>query len=181
MYLRSTLVLLTCIAILTNCALAKTSSNYPNLPQELTFEDLSTTEGKSVSPENILGKVTILTFWAPWCFECVQELSQFEALSQGYGPEGLRIIGVAVATPRERVSQFSHTHSFSFPLYIDEGNVFSNALHITALPTTLILDQHGFVRIFPSRKKGTVNDRVEGIQEWLTPEAQEFLRMLLVE
>lgn len=63
---------------------------------------------RSLSLEDLRGRVVLVDFWTYTCINCIRTLPYLEAWQQRYGPKGLTIVGV---------------HSPEFPFEKDAGNV----------------------------------------------------------
>jgi len=106
--------------------------------------------GEKVALSEFRGKIVLLAFWASWCPRCDEELT----FLQGIHKTSPDIVVVAINQESQNVSQ---THldrikgtlqdwKIDFPVLIDKNLDAWNALCITALPTSIILDKKGIVR-----------------------------------
>lgn len=55
-----------------------------------------TPDGKTISLQDVKGKVTIIDFWAAWCGPCRRENPNVVKLYEKYHKDGLEIIGVSL-------------------------------------------------------------------------------------
>lgn len=53
-------------------------------------------DGSRVSIEDFRGKVVLLSFWATWCSECVDQLPTMQQLKDEFGNQGLELISVSL-------------------------------------------------------------------------------------
>jgi cytochrome c biogenesis protein CcdA/thiol-disulfide isomerase/thioredoxin len=68
----------------------------------------NTPDGEPLTMEGLRGQVVLIDFWTYTCINCIRTLPYLEAWNQGYGDQGLTIVGV---------------HSPEFPFEKDAGNV----------------------------------------------------------
>ncbi|TYA57348.1 TlpA disulfide reductase family protein [Formosa maritima] len=111
-------------------------------------------EGKSISLNDIKGKVTIIDFWAAWCGPCRKENPNVVKVYEKYHDKGLEIIGVSLdGTPAQKDAkaawieaiekdkltwhQVSNLSFFNDPI--------AKAYNIQAIPATFILDRNGTI------------------------------------
>jgi peroxiredoxin len=102
--------------------------------------------GRTVSLERFQGKVVFLSFWAPWCIPCRDELPGLDTLSKKYGKEGFVVIAMSVDTAVQDISTFLKKVPLSVHIMIDERNEVSDAYRVTSLPTGFIIDRDGVVK-----------------------------------
>lgn len=103
-------------------------------------------EGKLISLDESLGKVTIVDFWASWCAPCRKENPNVVALYNEYHSKGLNIIGVSLdqdatkwkdAIAKDNLS-WIHVSNLK---YWDEP--IGKQYGISSIPATFILDAKG--------------------------------------
>ncbi|WP_434036348.1 redoxin domain-containing protein [Formosa sp. 4Alg 33] len=109
-------------------------------------------EGKTISLNEIKGKVTIIDFWAAWCGPCRKENPNLVNVYNKYHGKGLEILGVSLdGTPRQQDAkaewiaaiekdglawhQMSNLDYFNDPI--------AKQFNIRAIPATYILDAEG--------------------------------------
>src|SRR5205085_2203351 len=63
---------------------------------KLVLKDLN---GKTVSLDQLKGKVVVVDFWATWCGPCQIMIPWFVQLRNQYGSKGFEIVGVAMDDP----------------------------------------------------------------------------------
>ena len=103
-------------------------------------------EGKLISLDESLGKVTIVDFWASWCAPCRKENPNVVALYNEYHSKGLNIIGVSLDQDATKwkdaiaKDKLSWTHVSNLK-YWDEP--IGKQYGISSIPATFILDAKG--------------------------------------
>jgi len=112
------------------------------------------TEGKTVSLDELKGKVTIIDFWAAWCAPCRRENPNVVRIYERFHDDGLEIIGVSLdGTPRQKnpkqawldaIEKDNLTwHQVSSLNYFNDP--VAKLYNITAIPATYILDENGII------------------------------------
>ena len=116
-----------------------------------------TPTGEMITLDEILGKVTILDFWASWCKPCRVENPNFVKLYDEYHEKGLEIISVSLdrsdqkqrwidAIEKDRLSWYnvSNLKFWRDPV--------AQLYNISSIPATFILDDKG--KLIASRLRG---------------------------
>jgi peroxiredoxin len=104
--------------------------------------------GKNISLNESVGRVTIIDFWASWCGPCRAESPNMVALYNEFHGKGLNIIGVsldktaddwktAIAKDKLSWTQISNLKYWDDPIAAQYG--------VKAIPATFILNEYGVV------------------------------------
>ena len=100
-------------------------------------------DGRPLPSTELLGKPTVLVFWATWCGVCKEEmpdLERFAAASDG------RYNVLAVSRESSAVlRRWAAARPQSVPLARDQGGQASAAYKVESLPTHVIIDAQGRV------------------------------------
>ncbi len=107
--------------------------------------ELVALSGEAYSRESIAGRPTLLVFWAPWCKVCQRELPSLSDFYRREKPAQLRVVSIGFADTRTNVETFVKTRpdTFVFPTAYDEDRWTAQAFHITATPTSVLVDAEG--------------------------------------
>jgi thiol-disulfide isomerase/thioredoxin len=119
--------------------------------------ELALPVGAPVAAEQLRGRIAVIDFWATWCGPCQHELPELERLYRRFSGDP-RVAFYAVDfsggdTPDDqgdtpaRASEFFRRRGFRMPLAYDAGGRAARALHAHGLPTLLVLDRSGRVRL----------------------------------
>jgi len=104
---------------------------------------------------DLRGKVVALSFWATWCAPCIAELPALERLAGRYGGQGLVVLAVDVAEPREDIEALLRVRKIDLPILLDDGRV-SERYRVDSLPTLVLVDRQGVVR---ARELGAAREK----------------------
>lgn len=106
-------------------------------------------EGNYISLEDLKGKVVVLNFWATWCYTCHREMPKFKATSEKFqNNPNVVFIGVnsgGQSDNLKKVIAFVEEKKYDFKILMD-GNA-SSIFNIEALPSLVILDKNGVLRV----------------------------------
>lgn len=93
-----------------------------------------------------LGKTIILNFWATWCPPCRAEMPEFEKVYSDYSDKDVVILGIVEpSSESDNIKKFMKANGCSYPALIDSDGTITNQYHITAFPTTYIINSSGDV------------------------------------
>jgi cytochrome c biogenesis protein CcmG/thiol:disulfide interchange protein DsbE len=131
-----------------------------------------TLDGKSAHLSDFHGKVVLLNFWASWCQPCIEEAPSLNALQRRIAPLGGTVLGVNVGVDDEEdaYEKFLTTYNIDFPTYRDATKLLAASYGTTAYPETYVID-----------RKGRLDRKIVGPQDWTSPEMMTYLDSLLHE
>jgi thiol-disulfide isomerase/thioredoxin len=160
-------VLLVLIVFLVLCGRAA-GEDRPPFP-EIQLLDLN---GQPIILSNLLGRATVINFWATWCGPCRMELPELQHVYNDMGGEGLVVLAVNVDSPvlggpdfqeqlhqlRPRIDEFARRMNISLPIYLVDGMTQAQ-MGIQTIPMTVLLDAQGrVVRIYAGFSKQGMAD-----------------------
>lgn len=100
----------------------------------------------TLSLRSLRGKVVVLHFWATWCPPCRAEFPEFAKFAAAAVPGGdWVVVPVSIDETAEPVGPYVQKLAERFPVYWDAGGELANALAVSVVPTTIILDRAGRV------------------------------------
>jgi thiol-disulfide isomerase/thioredoxin len=90
-----------------------------------------------------LGHPVWLNFFATWCPPCNKEMPDVVRIAAKYAASGLRVFGVDVREPNDKVHAFAQKYAIPFPILLDrEGSVFK-AFGFQGYPTHMFFGANG--------------------------------------
>ena len=110
---------------------------------------LTDIDGKRVTLEQYRGKTVVIAFWSTWCSRCEEE---FVFLRDTLGKRNDVVVLLVnqdseKAVPVARIRQVKERLGIEFPILIDEGLALWENYGINALPTSVVVDGNGNVKL----------------------------------
>ena len=148
-------------------------------PKQVDALNVSSLDGQSQLLAALRGRVSIVTLWATWCFPCRYEMPLLEKLARELRSEGLAVIAIALDDDLEAVRQYQAKQGFSFSVVYDAIGASKQAMGVTGVPATFVLDRDGHpVPIFdPGSGESSV--MIDNPLVWSKATTHERLRSLL--
>nr|WP_297348846.1 TlpA disulfide reductase family protein [uncultured Glaciecola sp.] len=116
---------------------------------------LKSRDGGNIKLSEQRGNIVLVNFWASWCGPCREELPAFEKLYQEYQDLGVEILAVNVDSEAEKANVLLDDIEVSFPVLFDTSGEVSQLYDVSAMPTTVLVDRDGNVRLLhPGYRKG---------------------------
>ncbi|KKN79439.1 hypothetical protein LCGC14_0340010 [marine sediment metagenome] len=122
------------------------------LGRRLPFKaDLTTLDGQAISlPDDLLGKVVIVDFWATWCPQSRRSMSHLRRLYAAHKAAGLEIVGISLDKPDQAdavrayvaENQLAWIQTYS-GRHVDDPTFSHYGLDAT--PSIWIIDRQGFI------------------------------------
>ena len=100
--------------------------------------------GKTLNfPQDVLGQVVVLRFWADWCPFCAPEMTAIEPVYLALRDRGLQVLAVNVRQDRETAARFIARLGISYPVLLDQDGHLARQYGVSGLPTTYFIDRAG--------------------------------------
>lgn len=145
----------------------KIGEKMPNISMKLT-------DGKSITTNDLTGKVVMLQFTASWCSVCRREMPHIEKdiwQKHKNNPDFV-LIGVDMDEPLEKVQKFQKDIGITYPLALDPGAkiFYTFAQQGAGVTRNIIFDKTGKI-VYMTRlfKEDEFNEMVEVIDFLLKP------------
>ncbi len=102
-------------------------------------------DGRQLSLEQLRGQPVLVNFWASSCLPCLEEIPLLNDLYQELQPQGLEIIGVAMAyDPPNRVLSAVQRHQISYPIALDlDSKTVAAFGGVKGIPTSILITPQG--------------------------------------
>jgi cytochrome c biogenesis protein CcmG, thiol:disulfide interchange protein DsbE len=113
------------------------ASDGQRLP-EITLTEVQT--GVTVDAASLEGPA-VVNLWATWCGPCRQEMPAFQTVAGEY--DDVRFVGVNQGDAGDAAADFLDEVGVTFDQYLDPDGDLTNALKVTGLPATFVLDAEG--------------------------------------
>ena len=105
----------------------------------------TTLEGKSITLNDLRGKIVLVNFWATSCPGCVKEMPDLIQTYNQYKDRGFEIVAVAMSyDPPNYVANFAKTRQLPFPVALDVNGEHAHAFgDVQLTPTSFIIGKDG--------------------------------------
>ncbi len=122
--------------------------------------------GDRVRLSDLRGQIVVLDFWASWCMPCREQSKVLSAVASELGSD-VYLLGVATTDQRPSAVAFLEEEKPAYPNAFDEEGALGAALHITQLPTLVVVDASGVVKAAESRvlSADELLDLVRGVRD----------------
>jgi thiol-disulfide isomerase/thioredoxin len=139
----------------------------PKPMPDLVFNDA---DDKPLKLADYKGKIVMLNFWATWCAPCVKEMPSLDRLQAEMDADKFVVLPLSLDGPtKPKVAPFYQDRKLThLGVYFDKGKKAMQALNISVLPTSILIDAEG-------RELG----RLEGEADWDKPEALAMMKAAL--
>ena len=123
----------------------KQDSTFLLLKKSLPVFQLTDMNGVKVSSSSLLGKPTLINFWAIWCGPCIKEMPELSRLKEKYKDQMNFISITENDSVLDSLKAFLQNKDFNYPV-LDNGESYKKLLKIGSLPANLFIDRKGIVR-----------------------------------
>ena len=102
-------------------------------------------DGKRFTQDDMIGKATLVIFWASWCGTCRHELPKAHRLQAAMAGRPFQIIAVGFQDEPANIRRYaaSHPDIFTFPVFYDRGNRMAARFGARVTPTLFLFDKSG--------------------------------------
>jgi thiol-disulfide isomerase/thioredoxin len=109
-------------------------------------------DGATVDTKALGKKLILIDFWSVYCSSCVAEMPHIVKLHEKYKDKGLACIGIDLdpMMPVAKVKKFlaGQDIPMPYPNVQDNKRQIMGLLGVSMLPTTILVDAEGVVRLF---------------------------------
>lgn len=126
------------------------TSASPSLPS-VTVEPLASDGPPRPLADVVAGKVAVIDLWATWCTACRDVSKNVELMAEAHRTKAFVAVGLDVGEERDVVSAFFGNAPPKIPIYLDKQFRVADAIGARELPTILVVDRAGKIRLV--RKK----------------------------
>ncbi len=102
-------------------------------------------DGSTLTKAQILGKPTLLVFFASWCPHCNNEAPLIKDIAAKNPDVQVVMLGVGDRETPSDIYAFQQQHDLPFPTYSDSGKA-AGAYGIASYPTLMAVDKSGIIR-----------------------------------
>ena len=121
-------------------------SKVGNRAPDFTLKNL---DGQNVTLSSFRGKIVVVNFWATWCGPCMKELPFFQAISDNWSAQDLKILAINHKETRNQVLSELTGEGYTFTILLNPAGEVSALYGITpttSIPRTFFIDADGIIR-----------------------------------
>lgn len=123
----------------------KQDSTFLLLNKKLPNFKLKELAGNEISLTQLLGKPTLINFWAIWCGPCIAEMPQLSRLKEKY-KDKVNFISITENNGvADNLKDFLKDKDFNFEV-LQSADAYKKELKISAIPKNLFLDKNGVLK-----------------------------------
>jgi len=100
-------------------------------------------DGQTYQLSQQRGKVVLVTFWASWCPQCIEEMPEMDAMWRAADKTKFRVLAINVGEDADKVLKFRQRLGLSFPLLLDREMAIYRKWPLLGLPTSFLINQQG--------------------------------------
>lgn len=109
--------------------------------RDLSFSS-TTVAGENFEGSTLVGKPTVLWFWAPWCPTCRGQIAGVSSLAEQH-PDDLNVVGIGSLDDPAAIADFAGKVSPDVTMLSDDDGAVWRHFGVTAQSTYLVLDKNG--------------------------------------
>jgi len=137
-------------AILIFALILNVNGNGLKVGQRAANFTLKTFAGEKVSLSDQRGKVVLLDFWASWCAPCKEEMPFLDLLQKTYGSDDFIVLAVNIDNHSQNAVEFLKRYSIKLASLWDEKKQVVAAYNLETMPSSILIDQEGWIRAIHS-------------------------------
>jgi thiol-disulfide isomerase/thioredoxin len=114
----------------------------PSSIAELPAFSLTDLGGKTIDARSLLGKVSIVEFWAEWCPPCRSTLAWLAETHRQRG-DNVNVLGIAVDSEEPNIRAIAKTLDLPYPVALGSPEVSLRFGDVVSVPTLFVFDRAG--------------------------------------
>lgn len=114
-------------------------------PRELPDFQFSDVSGNDLSLSRFRGRFILINVWATWCLPCKEEMASLDRLASQVSGQDLTILPISIDVSRAAgvLGFYKRLGLKNLSIYIDPSKRVMDALSVTGIPTTILIDREG--------------------------------------
>lgn len=124
-------------------------------------------QGDTIKFSEVIGKYTLIEFWASWCIPCRKLYPELKDIYATYQKEGFEIVGVSMDEDKKRWLKAIEDDGLTWvnltDLMVHESEPFI-IYNVIGIPDNLLIDEHGII-VGRNLNMETLKDKIEALVE----------------
>ena len=125
------------------------NNNKVSIGDEIPYFDLLSISGSRVRKSDLIGRPTIITFWATWNTESTDQIKIYDDYINTKSINNntdVYIVAINNQENRNKISSFMFSGGYDVDVLIDYSGEVGVSYGVQTLPTTLFIDSGGIIR-----------------------------------
>jgi cytochrome c biogenesis protein CcmG/thiol:disulfide interchange protein DsbE len=159
------------ILVLAGCYSSSKPSSIGTAAPDFTIQDTD----RSVSLNQLRGKIVVLNFWATWCPPCIEEMPSLVQMQKKLQDKGVTVLAVSVDDDASDYHKFLKDHNVDLLTVRDPGHKNENGV------TAPVASRYGtfkFPESYVIDRNGVIRRKFIGPVDWNQQEIVEYLSRL---
>lgn len=108
-------------------------------PDPLPEFSLPALKGPTLRSQDLKDSIVVLDFWATWCEACITEIPEFNRLEEKYGPQGVKVVGMAVQSGwATDIQKFAKRFKMKYTIVVGNDDTVSE-FGVISFPATYVI------------------------------------------
>jgi peroxiredoxin len=103
--------------------------------------------GKTLTSDELKGKVVLINFWATWCGPCKMELPRLQTnIVDKIKDDKFAVLCISRGEEKEVVQNFITKYKYTFPVYLDSATITYHLFATKYIPRNFLVGKDGKVK-----------------------------------